>query len=75
MQTMWYDAIVMKQKSNPKVKTYCYKGDCEYILTGFHLEQYPVCKICHEEISENLKNSIDSRNDKDEKQVSLWEEL
>lgn len=65
----------MKQKDNPKIKTYCYKSICQYVETGFHLEKYYVCSVCKEEISENLRNSIDSRNDKDDKQMELWEDL
>lgn len=48
-----------------KVKTYCYKIDCKYITTGFHLEQYPVCVVCHEEISSGLKQRIDDLRDDD----------
>lgn len=55
-------------KNTLKIKTYCYSNNCgPIVITGFHLEQYPVCTVCHEEISENLKNSIDSRN-KDKKE-------
>jgi len=31
-------------------------------MTGFHLESYPVCVVCKEEISESLKKQIDSKD-------------
>lgn len=49
-------------KVNPKAKSYCYKSDCQVIETGFHLEKYQVCTVCHEEVTENLKNTIQDRN-------------
>ena len=42
-------------------KTYCYKSDCEYVKTGFHLERYFVCIVCKQEISESLRKQIESR--------------
>ena len=49
-------------KVNEKAKSYCYKTTCEVVETGFHLEKYQVCKTCKEEVTENLKNTINDRN-------------
>lgn len=50
--------------ADQKVKTYCYEKTCDIVEGGFHLEKYPVCRACKSEISENLKNTIESRNKK-----------
>lgn len=44
-------------------KTYCYKNakECEVIETGFHLEIYPVCRKCKQEISKDLYETIKER--------------
>lgn len=44
-----------------KVKQYCYDGGCDIVQTGFHLEQYFVCKKCKKEITPALKTQIDDR--------------
>jgi ATP-dependent protease Clp ATPase subunit len=36
-------------------KKYCYKSSCEFVQTGFHLEQYFVCRECKEEVSDTLR--------------------
>jgi hypothetical protein len=58
----------MKVFDNPNKKTYCYKSDCKYVESGFQAREnfFYVCTICHEEISQNLKNTIDSRKPKEE---------
>lgn len=53
----------MKQKVNPTAKTYCYKSECNTIETGFHLEKYYVCTICHEEVTPGLHEQIIQRKE------------
>jgi predicted secreted Zn-dependent protease len=56
-----------------KKKTYCYKNECKVVRTGFHLENYPVCSHCKEEITESLYNIIKERNEPDtEKEEDPW---
>ena len=35
-------------------KNYCYKDCCEFVQTGFHMEQYMVCRVCKEEVTQSL---------------------
>jgi len=35
-------------------KNYCYRDVCNFVQTGFHLEQYMVCTKCKEEVTEAL---------------------
>jgi hypothetical protein len=42
------------------VKRWCYQDDCKIVQTGFHLEQYFVCKVCRLEVSEDLKTRIET---------------
>jgi hypothetical protein len=38
-------------------KQWCYQDKCgPFVQTGFHLEQYLVCKTCKEEVSCALKD-------------------
>lgn len=53
----------MKPFDNPNKKTYCYKGDCGPVVeTGFQAREgfFYVCTNCKEEISENLKRTIEA---------------
>jgi hypothetical protein len=36
-------------------KKYCYKSSCNFVQTGFHIEQYFVCRECREEVSDSLR--------------------
>lgn len=45
----------------PKVKTYCYKSECNIVITGFQHEQYSVCTICKEEVDSTLSEKIKDR--------------
>jgi hypothetical protein len=62
-----------------KVKNYCYSAKCGPVAYGgFHLEKYPVCKFCKEEITERLANDIKNRegkNSKDLSQEELWQTM
>lgn len=49
------------------VKTYCYTHECELVKTGFHLEQYWVCKSCKKEVTDALKESIVERKKEKER--------
>lgn len=45
-----------------EIKRYCYASKCgPVVITGFHHEQYPVCKACKQEISERLRKEIEDR--------------
>lgn len=46
-----------------KVKTYCYKKECAPVETGFQFVTYWSCKVCKEEISDSLRQSIASRDE------------
>lgn len=54
-------------------KHYCYSDDCEIILTGFQIDQYWVCKKCKFEITEGLKQKIETRQKKGYEPISLDE--
>lgn len=59
-------------------KSYCYKDNCDSVITGFHLERYFSCKICKLEITESLYNNIKNqeKNKKEiDDQIDLWETL
>jgi hypothetical protein len=44
-------------------KGFCYAADCGPVVqTGFHHEQYFVCRRCKSEITEHLKKQIEARN-------------
>jgi len=67
-------------------KNYCYKESCEFVQTGFHTEQYMVCRVCKEEVTESLcqrkkeeqeaerkrQERIKQRQSEDEEQKELW---
>jgi len=65
----------MKPFDNPNKKTYCYKSDCKYVQSGFQDRNnfFYVCTVCREEISENLKNTIDGRQEKEDE--ASWMEI
>lgn len=42
------------------VKNYCYASCGPVVVTGFHHEQYKVCKSCKQEISDALYERIKS---------------
>lgn len=45
-----------------KIRSYCYKNNCGPVVkTGFHLEEYFVCRECKEEITERLATEIKDR--------------
>lgn len=56
----------------PKRKT-CYSGDCKVTRTGFHHENYPVCKTCKQELSEDLYKRIKEK-DEDPKHKKVEED-
>ena len=62
-----------------KKKTYCYLDKCTVVRTGFHLENYPVCTICKQEITEDLadiiKNKQNKKNTATKKEEDDWEYL
>ena len=64
----------MSDDEFPK-KSYCYKSDCEVVITGFHLEQYYSCKKCKMELTERLYNQIKERDDKKDQEDDLMKEL
>jgi hypothetical protein len=56
-------------------KTHCYKDDCKPVRTGFHLEDYPSCKVCKMELTEELYKKLTKRNKDDEelkKAIDKW---
>lgn len=65
----------MKPFSNPKIKTYCYKNDCKIIESGFQSREdfFYVCVTCHEEVTERLKDSIESRKNPIDTNVEEWD--
>lgn len=69
----------MKPFDNPNKKTYCYKGDWGPVVeTGFQEREgfFYVCTNWKEEISENLKRTIEDRQKgkEDDSQLSLFGE-
>lgn len=36
-------------------KKYCYKSECSFVETGFRLDFFTVCTVCHEEVSDTLR--------------------
>lgn len=36
------------------IKKYCHENNCKIVRTGFHLENYPVCQTCLQEVSETM---------------------
>lgn len=43
-------------------KAYCYKSECKAVRTGFHLENYPVCKVCRMELTEALYSKLKEKD-------------
>lgn len=67
------------------MKAYCYKDECEFVVTGFQFEQYTVCTVCKLEVNqvlvdrkkleqERLKKIEDAQKDTmdEESQRELW---
>lgn len=59
----------MSEKKYPQKAT-CYKTICKVVRTGFHLENYPVCKTCGLELTESLYHKIMIRDEED-KEIQL----
>jgi len=61
---------------HPQKKT-CYSSECKVTRTGFHHENYPVCKTCKQELSENLYERIKDKEQIPEKknvgEDELWQ--
>ena len=55
-------------------KNYCYKDSCEIVRSGFHLENYPVCRDCKQELTEALYRTIQERQKDKEKKNEKKEE-
>lgn len=45
-------------------RIYCYKSDCEIVQTGFHIQQFLVCRTCKREVAESLAATIKEKNEK-----------
>ncbi len=52
------------------MKNFCYSPSCNFVKTGFHLEQYWVCKFCKMEITDTLQK----RKEEERKQEKEREE-
>jgi hypothetical protein len=35
-------------------KSYCYRDSCEFVQTGFQWNDWVVCRVCKEEVTEAL---------------------
>ena len=46
--------LVCSRRIIVAVKNYCVSDDCKVVRTGFHLENYPVCTHCKEEVTETF---------------------
>lgn len=63
----------MKIFDNPKKKTFCYKDDCNIVITGAQYNFYPVCTICKEDVTQEIADRFDSKKIK-LLGVGSWEE-
>lgn len=54
------------------LKNYCYKADCDIVLTGFNIEQYYVFRQCKVEVTESLKKQKAKSKPEVEEQYGLW---
>ncbi len=45
-----------------KIKEYCYDNKCNIVYTGFHLENYPVCTVCKQEVSKSIAKRFEDNN-------------
>ena len=52
----------MKCKDNPKIKNYCSESPyCDVVETGAVLSVWLVCRLCKEEVTEDLKNRVEKK--------------